>query len=81
MPLRKARAVSLLLAGLPALPALSSCGESTENADGHNESAPGSVTDSVHTAFPLNHIKAKFDVVLFSFIEEKRTKRGTLLKS
>lgn len=52
MSLRKTRAVSLLLAGLLALPALSSCGESTENADGHNESAPGSVTDSVQADNP-----------------------------
>ena len=52
MSLRKTRIVSLLLAGWLALPALSSCGESTENADGHNESAPGSVTDSVQADNP-----------------------------
>ena len=52
MPRRKARIVSLLLAGSLAVPTLSSCGERTENAAGHNESAPGSVSDSVQADNP-----------------------------
>ena len=53
MSLRKTRAVSLLLAGLLALPALSSCGERTENADEHNESAVGPASDVVQADFRI----------------------------